>query len=376
MRVLIVTNVDYFFVSHRLRIGLEALKRGHEVHLALEVIGQRALLEGYGFVVHDVAVGRNSINPLGMMKMFWGLSKIIRKIKPDIIHLVTIKPVLVGGLAAKFFSDAGVVYAISGLGYVFTAGGVVSKLRRYLVQVWYRLILNVPKMTIIFQNPEDRDKIKALGELPDEKMVIIPGSGVDLSEYAYVPLDKEFRETVVVLASRLLIEKGVREFVEAARRIKLKRSNVRFLLIGAPDPANPASILKKELDDWRVEGWVEVLGARSDIAHIMQQSHIVVLPSYYGEGLPKVLIEAAACGRAIVTTNMPGCRDAIEPGVTGLVVAPKNVDELVEAIQKLINEPELCIRMGIMGRRRAESLFNVEDVALRHMDIYRNLVKM
>lgn len=375
MRLLIVVNVDWFFLSHRLPIGLAALQQGYEVHLATEVTGSIALLEGLGFHVYDIPFGRNSLNPLGAAKAAWKLGCLIKNICPDVVHFVTIKPVLIGGLIARALSVGGIVYAISGLGYVFTSNGLFSKVRRFFVCEWYRIVLGARNVAVIFQNPEDLNTIKSLKNLPENRMIMIPGSGVDLVEYSYVPQRTEdFSEIRVMMASRLLVEKGVREFVAAAKKIGAQNKKVRFWLVGAPDVANPASITQEELRLWENEGSVEVLGSRKDVAALMQRCHIVVLPSYYGEGLPKVLIEASACGRAIITTDMPGCRDAIEPGVTGLLVRPQDSESLADAIQCLIDDPQRCIDMGAAGRQRAEQLFNVNDVAKKHIEIYDRLL--
>lgn len=376
MKVLIVVNVDYFFVSHRLNVGLRALKEGWEVHVATELTSKRELLESCGFFVHHIPVGRNTLNPYRLIKMAWCLGGIIKKIRPDVIHLVTIKPVLIGGSLARLFKVGAVVYAVSGLGYVFTSGGRFSSVRRFLVHAWYKFVLSAENKIIIFQNLQDRNTIESIKKLSETEVMMIPGSGVDLVEYGFSPFQvNDFSEIKIIMASRLLVEKGVREFVEAARQITSRCPHVRFTLVGAPDTANPASITEKELKNWKDEGCVEVLGARTDVAALMQQSHIVVLPSYYGEGLPKVLIEAAACGRAVITTDMPGCRDAIEHGVTGLLVKPRDVDDLIDAIQGLIDNPELCIELGKAGRRRAELLFDVNDVAQKHMDVYDRVFK-
>lgn len=374
-KLLIVVNVDWFFLSHRLPVGLAALLQGYEVHLATEVTSGRESLSELGFHVHHIPFGRNSLNPLGVAKTVWRLGCLVKNIRPDVVHLVTIKPVLIGGLIVRISSVSGAVYAISGLGHVFTAGGFFSKVRRFLVCSWYRIVLGGCNITVIFQNPEDLHTIRSLKNLSEDQMIIIPGSGVDLVEYSYVSQRVEdFAEVRVMMASRLLAEKGVREFVAAARRIRSRNTKARLWLVGAPDIGNPSSITQEELRLWENEGSVEVLGARKDVAALMQRCHIVVLPSYYGEGLPKVLIEASACGRAIITTDMPGCRDAIEPGVTGLLVRPQDSESLADAIQCLIDDPQRCIDMGAAGRQRAEQLFNVNDVAKKHIEIYDRLL--
>jgi glycosyltransferase involved in cell wall biosynthesis len=371
-KLVIVVNVDWFFLSHRLPIALAALEAGHDVHIITTVTEHRAHLESCGFKVHHVAMDRSSANPVRLVKLFFEFLSLFRIIRPDVAHLVTIKPILIGGLAARFASVKGLVYAVSGLGHVFVTNSPLGVIRRFFVGWWYRLILGAPNMRIIFQNPNDRIAIESVAHLAAEKVVMIPGSGVDLAEYAYTLPPRD--DVVVTLIARLLTTKGIREFVAAAEQLRLSGAQARFILVGSPDEGNPASIQRAELDMWRQQDHVELLGNRSDIAMLMAKSHIIVLPSYYGEGLPKVLIEAAACGRAVITTDMPGCRDAIEPNVTGVLIPPRDAAALSDAIGTLVNNLPLCMKMGRAGRERAERLFDVRSVVETHLKIYQDLI--
>lgn len=370
-RLLIVVNVEWFFLSHRLPVALGALRAGYEVHIATSLTKGADVLQAHGFIVHAVEVDRSSASLSGLLKLFADLLHLFWAVRPNVLHLVTIKPVLVGGLAARCSPVGGVVYAVSGLGHVFVAEGVVGRVRRVLVRAWYGFVLRARNMRIIFQNPTDRAAIESLTRLAPHQVVMIPGSGVDLSRYPYMPLLQDI--PIVMMASRLLRTKGVREFVAAARQLRAEGLNARFWLVGEPDAENPASVAISELKDWNDQDDVELLGHRTDIAKLMAQAHIVVLPSYYGEGLPKVLIEAAACGRAVVTTDMPGCRDAVEVGVTGVLVPPKDAPALAAAIRVLLVDPVACEAMGRAGRLRAERLFDVKAVVAAHLDIYRAL---
>ncbi len=371
MKLMMVVNVDWFFVSHRLPVALAAQEVGHEVHVVTALTEAKEYLEKYGFVVHPVSIDRSSAGLLGLIKLLLDFVRIFHTVRPDVVHLVTIKPVLLGGLAARLTRIHGIVYAISGLGHVFVADSLLGRIRRALVGGWYRFILGAQNMRIIFQNPDDRRAIESVTSLSTDKVVMIPGSGVDLSEYDYCPMPEG--EITVVMAARLLRTKGVEEFVQAARLVKKQHPTVRFLLVGAPDSANPASISNSDIAAWKEEGVVEPLGHRSDISKLMQGAHIVALPSYYGEGLPKVLIEAAACGRAVVTTNMPGCRDAIEDGVTGLLVPARDSTALATALLELIENRQRCVDMGKAGRKRAKHVFDIKAVVKTHLDIYETL---
>ena len=370
MLLLMVVNVDWFFTSHRLPIALAALNAGYEVHIATSLTQNREFLEKYGFVVHPIEVDRSSAGAVGLIKLFFALMILFWKLKPDILHLVTIKPVLIGGAATRFSPVKGVVYAVSGLGHVFITNSILGKVRRKIVAAWYKFVLGAGNIRIIFQNPDDLHEIEAIAGIRKDQVVIIPGSGVDLNKYRLTSLPKG--EVTVIMASRLLSTKGVREFVAAATHLKGSGINARFWLVGDPDPSNPASISQSEIEDWAKIGCVNLFGHRSDIATLMEQAHIVVLPSYR-EGLPKVLIEAAACGRVVVTTDVPGCRDAIEQGVTGVLVPAKDCVLLADAILLLIKDQQLCLKMGLAGRKRAEEIFDINSVINTHLLIYKSL---
>ena len=369
-KLLFLVNVDWFFLSHRLPIAIEALNKGYEVHVATGITDKLGVLQSYGFVVHPLAIGRSSTGLWGELRTFWNIFRLFKQVQPNIVHLVTIKPVLFGGIAARLAGVSSVVAAISGLGFVFLAKGTKAEILRFLVSTLYRLALGKSNLKVICQNSNDRETLVRIAGLKPDRVVIIPGSGVDLSAYAVKPHSKGV--PVVIMAARLLRDKGIYEFVAAAQLLKQRNVDVRFRLVGDPDPDNPATVSQDELSAWRNEGVVEVLGYRDDIANLFAESSIVVLPSYR-EGFPKVLIEAAACGRAVITTDVPGCRDAIEPGQTGLLVPVKDPTALADAIQRLIDDPELYESMGRAGRVLAERTFAIEKVVDTHMEVYREL---
>jgi len=378
-KLLFVVGVDWSFTSHRLPIALEAIKQGYEVHIAAAITDKREMMEAHGLIVHPLPLNRGSTNPLAELKTFFAIWKLFNNVRPDILHLVTIKPVLYGGIAARFTTIKNVVSAVPGLGFVFLAKGAKAAIRRMIVAMLYRLALGdilgyfggKKNIKVIFQNPDDKKQILAITGLPEEKTVMIRGSGADLSKYIQEPLPDGV--PIVVMAARLLRDKGVREFVEAATMLKNEGIKARFCLVGDPDLENPSSVTVAELAAWQAEGNVETWGYRTDIAQIFAGSYMVVLPSY-SEGLPKVLIEAAVCGRAVVTTDVSGCRDAIEADVTGLLVPAKDAAALAEAMEKLLNDRELCKKMGEAGRKFAEQEFDIKNVVATHMGIYNNLV--
>lgn len=370
-RLLFVVNVDWFFLSHRLPIALEAMRQGYEVHVAAASTGRDRELEGLGLQFHPLPLDRSSMHPLAALHDLLVFYRLFRTLCPDLVHLVTIKPVLLGGIAARLAGIPRVVAAVSGLGHVFIARGWTAALRRGLVAWLYRLAFGMDRLRVIFQNGDDLACIMRLTGLPADKVVVIKGSGVDLGEYIAHPLPAG--TPVVLFAARFLIDKGIREFVEVARRMRAAGILARFCLVGAVDRDNPNSCSAAELERWLADGVVEYWGFRPDMPEVMRQAHLVVLPSYYGEGLPKVLIEAAACARPVVTTDWPGCRDAIEPGRSGVLVPVRDVAALEQAIRGLLDDPARCVAMGLAGRAFAERAFSVARVVAGHLDVYREL---
>lgn len=369
--LLFVVNVDWFFLSHRLPIALEALRQGYQVHIATGLTDKQGELERHGLVVHPLALDRSSAgfgNAWRTLRLLWQIFRIVR---PDVVHLVTIKPVLLGGLAARLAGVPAVVAAVSGLGFVFTARGARATARRWLVGALYRVALGHPNLKVIFQNADDLSSLGKVAHLPATKVAIIRGSGVDLARYAPVPAPGGV--PVVVLAARLLADKGVLEFVQAARLLKQRSCNARFVLVGTVDLANPTSFTDADISAWVNEGVVEWWGHRADMPQVLAAARFVVLPSYR-EGLPKVLIEAAACGRAVITTDVPGCRDAIDPGVTGILVPVRDAAALADVMETLINDPVRCQVMGDAGRALAENAFDVRQVVAAHLQIYQELM--
>jgi glycosyltransferase involved in cell wall biosynthesis len=371
IKLLFVVNVDWFFLSHRLQVALEAKRQGFQVHIATGLTDKLGELQRHGLVVHPLTLDRSSTGLGNAWRTMVQLWQVFRAVRPDVVHLVTIKPVLLGGLVARLVGVPAVVAAVSGLGFVFMARGAKAKVRRWLVVGLYRVALGHRNLMVIFQNPDDLACLAKRAHLLDSKVVMIRGSGVDLAQYDHTPLPSGV--PVVLLAARLLVDKGVREFVQAVRLLREKGVSARFCLVGSVDPANPASLTDTELTQWANEGVVELWGQRSDMPEVLSSARLVVMPSYR-EGLPKILLEAAACGRAVVTTDVPGCRDAIDPGVTGLLVPVRNATALADALKELINDPARCQAMGNAGRALAERAFDVRQVVAAHLRTYQELI--
>ena len=371
-RLMFVVNNPAFFMSHRVPVALAAQQAGYDVHVATMDGPAVADIQALGMTHHAIPMTRSGKHPLQELGTLLALVRLFRRVRPDVVHLVTIKPVLYGGIAARIARVPGMVAAISGLGFVFLSNSLKMRLVRAVVARLYRVALGHPNSRVIFQNANDRDLLKSLGAVRDEQVVMIRGAGVDLEAYRASP-EPPAPPVVVTMVARLLRDKGVREFVEAAALLRARGVPVTMQLVGGLDAGNPASATQQEVDAWQRDGAVQALGERSDIAELYAASHIAVLPSYR-EGLPKSLIEAAACARAVVTTDVPGCRDAIEPGQTGLLVPVRDAQSLADAIARLAEDAALRQRMGAAGRALAEREFDIKRVARIHVELYDALV--
>lgn len=366
--LLMVQNQDSFVISHRFEILLEAKRRGYEVHVAAKDTGLAQVFENNGLRFHPLKISRKSLNPLSNFKTFLHLLFLFWKVKPDLLHLVTVKVVIFGGIASRLAGINRVVTSISGLGYTSTdAVSIKRKCLRYFVFKLYKLALNHKNLIVIFQNEDDLSEISETINLSPEKIVLIRSSGIDLKKFNGSNLSTE--RPIVMMAARLLKDKGVYEFVEAAKNLKKQNINARFVLVGSPDFDNPTSVSIAEIEQWVKSEFIEYWGYSEKMEATISKALIVVLPSYR-EGFPKVLLEAAACERAVITTDVPGCRDAMLDGLTGKLVPVKNVEALSTAIKQMVDAPETTIKMGKAGRKFAKANFNIDEIVERHFEIY------
>jgi glycosyltransferase involved in cell wall biosynthesis len=364
-------------LSHRLPLGIAAKDRGYEVHVAAALdpeLDQRTrdTLENFGLVLHQLRFSRRGASPVELVRDFFDLCRLYRAIKPDIVHLVALKPVLLGGLAAKACGISRVILAVPGRGSVFSASGPMATFRRWVALAMYRFAYARQRNRVIIQNAEDREYFLKRRIFSESDVRLIRGSGVDPTKF--VPVPEPESSPVVIFASRMLREKGVEDFVNAARHIRAQGGAARFVLVGDPDPGNPHSHSREELETWATEGAVEWWGYREDMNQVFAQAHVVCLPTYYGEGVPKVLIEAAACARPIVTTDIPGCRDIVRHEENGLLVKPRDVMGIVCALERILGDKQLRERMGQRGREIVEREFSLRIVTEQTLSIYSELL--
>ncbi|MFN4282895.1 MAG: glycosyltransferase family 4 protein [Alphaproteobacteria bacterium] len=373
---------DWYFCSHRLPLARAARDAGYDVHVACRVAAHGEAIRAEGFGLTPLKHFNRSIgNPLRELASFFEILAIYRREKPDMIHQIAIKPVLLGSLAARFArlgrpGAPRMVNMIAGLGSIFTSASLKARLLRPPVKLAIRLLLDRPNARVIVQNPED-GRLLTDGRLVDPaRLALIKGSGVDLAHYAPAaePPADAARPPVAAQVSRMIWDKGAGVLVEAARILRGRGVPLRVILAGTPDPENMATIPESQLRAWHEEGIVEWVGFCDDVAKLWRDSHIAVLPSWYGEGVPKSLLEAAAAGRPMIAVDGPGLREVVVDDETGLLVPPRDATALADALQRLAGDGEARRRMGAAARRRAEEIFGDATVVAATMALYRRLL--
>lgn len=367
--LLIVINNIEFLYSHRLPIVLGAVAAGYDVHVATCYQPQAELKHADKIHYHYIAFNRNSINPVTELRPIMQLIKLYHKLKPDLIHHMCKKSVLYGCVLTRFMKKTPVVNTVPGLGYLFIGQSLKSKIITTVLWKGFRFGFKRSQLKTIFQNDDDRKLFAEHGIVNDAQCVMIRGSGVDIDEFK--PTQRTHDIPLVVLPARLLWDKGVGEFVEAARQLK-SRVSARFALVGDVDPINPASIPAETVKTWVAEGIVEHWGWRNDMVDVLKQADIACLPSYR-EGLPKALLEAAASGLPIVTTDAPGCRDVIVHEHSGFVVPVKEVAMLARYLEQLITSSALREQFGGRARERVEQNFSTDIIVRQHLELYESL---
>jgi glycosyltransferase involved in cell wall biosynthesis len=371
-KVLFLSNDCGYFISHRLPVAIACREAGYEVHVAGPLSASIDQITAHGFSYHEIEMCGRISNLFKELATLAAIIKLYRSVRPDLVHLVAIKSVLFGSIAAHFAKVPALVNAVTGLGFLFISESFKVKILRFLVMRGFRFGFRHANCRILFQNRDDSDLFVNSNVAYPDKITIIRGSGVDVNQF--FPREGDEGTPVVVLPTRMLWDKGVAEFVEAARILKTEGVQARFVLVGDTYEANPATISKSKLAGWDSSGVVEWWGQRNDMHEVFRQAHIVCLPSYR-EGLPKVLIEAAACGRPIVTTDVPGCREVVIDGKNGYLVPVKNSGALAAKLKILINNPVLRKQMGIKGREFAIKEFAIDKIVCETLNCYKELLK-
>lgn len=367
-RVAFFVTVDWYFCHHYLGLACAVRDAGYAVSVITGVDAHGEHIRSAGLDLIPFKVSRKGMNPLRELAVVGRLVQVLRDLRPDLLHNIAQKPVLYGTAAARVAGVQAIVNAITGMGYLFTSSGPRAQFGRRLLGRAYRALLAAPNVRVLVQNPDDQGEILRLtGVAP----ILVPGSGVDLGRFVPSPDGPE--PVLVVLASRMLWDKGVGEFVAAARMLKSGGSTARFVLVGRPDPGNPTSVAEDQLHSWQQEGYIEWWGFRGDMPEVLGQAHIACLPSYR-EGLPKFLIEAAAAGLPLVTTDVPGCRAVVTHGTNGFLVPPKDPVPLAAALDRLLRDQALRQRFGEQSRLRAQTAFADDRIFAMVLGVYRTLL--
>jgi glycosyltransferase involved in cell wall biosynthesis len=374
-KVILFANTDWYLYNFRLSLARRLRDLGHEVVLLSPPGEYGARLQELGFRWEAVPMIRRSLNPLRELSLVLWLARFFREEKPDLVHGFTIKSAVYGSLGARLAGVPARVNAVAGMGYVFSSRDMKARLLRPVVRQVMRMALNGEGCALILQNPDDVAVFKT-ARIVDEKAIrLIKGSGVNCSRFtARSPRAGEDREPLrVLLAARLLWDKGIAEYIEAARKLKAEGRSIRFILAGTPDVGNPAAVEQSLVEGWVAEGLVEWLGHVNDMPKLLAQTDVMVLPSYR-EGLPKSLIEAAACALPLITTDAPGCREVVSRnGEDGLVVPVRDSVSLADAIRLLDDDRALGRKLGLAARENALREFDENIVIDRTLAVYREL---
>jgi glycosyltransferase involved in cell wall biosynthesis len=368
-KLLMFVTEDWYFWSHRRHLARQAVREGFEVVLVTRCGGYQERIQELGIRVVEVPVRRSIVNPFREIRVLVRLFEVYRKERPSVIHHVALKPVLYGSLVACLLRPKGlIVNAFAGMGYIFSSQDSRARLMRRVISSALVIFSRCLRPLIVVQNDDDYRLLVGMGIAKEDQLKVVRGVGVNLTEFS--PVTEPSGTPVVMLLARLLADKGVVEFVEAARLLKAQHVKARFVLVGDVDPENPASVSEQSITEWERDGCIERWGRVENVAEVLALSNIVCLPSYR-EGLPKVLLEAAACGRAIVTTDVPGCREVVSNGVNGFVVPAKDPRALAEALRKLIEGEELRRKFGAEGRKLVEEEFSDERITEKTLNLYR-----
>ena len=372
-RLLYLMNEALFFTTHRMPVAVAAAKLGYEVHVAAPYeAGPVATIEAQGFAYHDIPLQRGGLNPFAELRLVLRLFDLVRSVNPDLVHHVAMKPVTYGGLVSRLLRVPAVIHAVTGLGYLFTREDAKSRTIRSFILRLYRFALAHPNCRAIFQNPDDLKLFADRGLVDPRIVVMIKGCGCDVN--VFVPKPPPDGPVTVMFPARVLGDKGVNEFVEAARILKAEGTAARFLLVGRRDPLNPTDVPEATIRGWEREGLVEWWGFRTDMPEVLPQAHVICMPSYR-EGLPRGLIEAASCGLPIVTADVPGCREVVRHEDNGLLVPVRDGRATADALRRLIADAGLRARMGQRSRERAVDEFSEEkfvaDTLAAYAEVHR-----
>ena len=366
-KLVYLVATDSYFLSHRKALADTSKTRGMRIALASNFFSHRAQIEALGIETMQVQYNRKSFNPLQLTRTVLRLIAIILQLRPDLIHAVALKPILLG-LPACFLTRTPFVATVTGLGLLYSKNSISFLVARRVIELYLLILSKCAPVFFIFQNPDDQQLFASRGIANKGNSRVILSSGVDIEKYS--PLNAPIERIRVLFPARMLWAKGVGYFAQAAKELREEFPNVEFILAGAPDPENRDSASIKEIEKWVKDCGIKWIGHQTDMAKVFQSSHLVVFPSYYREGVPLCLVEAAACGCAIITTNMPGCKEVVAEDWNGHLVPPHNQSELTIAVRKLLSDPKQITQFGLNSRKRAVELFAMSKINTETISCY------
>ena len=371
MKILLIANTDWFLYRFRLSLARRLRDMGWETVLASPSGPFVPQIENENFKWIALRMSRRGMTLHRELATMARIVSLYRNESPDLVHHFTMKPILYGSIAARLTQIPLIINSVAGLGYLFLTRDLLGRAMRRLLKPIFRYALSGTILRVIFENDGDRDYFVQSGLVQQWKTNVIHGVGVDLEIFS--PMPEPPGPPLVILAGRLLWDKGVGDFVEAARILQNQHVDARFALVGAPDPGNPATVSQQKVDEWVKEGVIQWWGQQEDMKEVFARCHIVTLPSY-GEGLPTVLMEAAACSRPIVATDIPGCRNVVRHGKTGLLVPVNDSRTLAQALQSLISDDDLRRQFGMKGRQHVEEHFSQRLINDQTIQVYEDLI--
>lgn len=357
-KIVITHNTTHYLVIHYEQLIKKFLNRGVETVVVAPLDEKSKSLESIGVKCINVNISRKGLNPFNELVDIFSLARILYKEKPDLLFNFSIKPVIYGSLIGRILKIPKTYSMITGLGYTFIQGGILRSFLKFFVTFLYRLSLKT-NACVFFQNTHDRNLFIKNAIIDEKKTTVIPGTGLDMN--LFHPGDRKLGNERFIMISRLIAEKGIREYIQAAEKIKKQYANTSFTLAGASDD-NPSSIPQSEVQQRAAEGTIDYLGEIDDVCSALQNADIFVLPTYYGEGLPRSLVEAMACGLPIITTDWPGCRDCVQDGVNGFLIPPKDPEALANTMLKFILNPGLVHSMSQKSRELAVEKYELNKV--------------
>lgn len=372
-RLLFAVTEDWYFLSHRLPMARAARDAGFDVHVATRLNEGEAAIRAEGFTPHHLPLKRGSFSPLGLVKSAFGLRSLIDELEPAILHNVAMKPILIGTLAALISGQKRVVNSLTGRGAVFTDKDRRVQFTRPLIAGLLGWLLRRDRSWTVVQNPDDGELVAGLGVAKD-RIVLIPGSGVETDKLVPLPVPPE--PVTAAYVGRMLAIKGVPTLIEAYASLGQPYPKFKLLLAGRCDPENPGSLAPEQLKEFASAFGIDWLGHVNDVRDVWKQAHFAVLASSGGEGLPKTLLEAAACGRPMVATDVPGSREIAIDGETALTVPPDDPEALAEALDRMAGDADLRARLGANARKLVEEKFSADAIGQATVDLYEAILKM